>query len=158
MDPLQKPQICPLRVPNEREQLRMERSNRWALVICAPIPLVLLIPVFTTPQDPEVPKFIVMTIAMELGLWLILRFKSWAHAGSGIYFDARCCGCATRLSFCLGSARYGLDRKGAFRCRCKAVNVYETVRDGQVQVGPPPRDSRWFSSVGTLLPRAWPAD
>lgn len=158
MDPLQKPQICPLRVPNEREHRRFVRGSRWSHGINALVPLILLLPILGTPSDPQVPRFIVMLIGMELVILLLYHFGEGQHRSSAIYFDAHCTRCYARLTWRLGSSRYGLDRKGAFRCRCRAAHVYEKRMPAEVVVTVPPPNGRWFSSVGTLLPRAWPAD
>ncbi|MEB3333236.1 MAG: hypothetical protein VKI83_12180 [Synechococcaceae cyanobacterium] len=158
MDPLLQPQLCSLRLPNRSDQARFERQSTVSWLFTALVPLILLIPIIGTPQDPEVPKFIGLLIAMELGIALLFKAGNWSHRTSLIYFDFHCSRCFRQLSWKLGSSRYGLDKRGAIRCGCQAVHSYECLNPQTVEVRPRTGEPRWIRAMARMVPRAWPND
>lgn len=156
MDPLTQSQLCSLRLPNQRDQARFERDSTVSWVFTALVPLILLIPIIGTPQDPEVPKFIGLLIAMELGIALLFRAGNWSHRTSLIYFDFHCRRCFRPLSWKLGSSRYGLDKQGAIRCGCQAVLAYKLINPKTVEVRPRIGETLWIRAMARMVPRAWP--
>lgn len=158
MNPLQQPQLCSLRLPNQRDQARFERDSTVSWVFTALVPLMLLIPIIGTPQDPEVPKFIGLLIAMELVIALLFRAGNWSHRTSLIYFDFHCSRCFRLLSWKLGSSRYGLDKQGAIRCGCQAVLAYKLLNHQTVEVWPRSGEPLWIRAMARMVPRAWLSD
>ena len=158
MKPVPTIQSSSLRTPNRSEHARFEKDGRSGSIVVALIPLIFLIPIIATPRDPEVPKFIALLIGMELGMIALFRVANSWHRTAEIYFDFRCTNCTRQQSWKLGSPRYGLDKRGAMRCRCGCVHRYERVNFRTVQIKQQPTDSWLKKAVLPMVPQAWDAE
>lgn len=148
-------QTCTLRTPEPSEQRRYQRSEGISFLLVSCIPLILLIPVIATPKDPEIPRMIAAMIGMEAFILLVYRRSLFAHKTRRMYFDASCLQCHRKMTWRLGSSKYGLDKKGAFRCRCNAPYSYETIHTESVEVRPRPPQNALMAAIARLVPRAW---
>jgi hypothetical protein len=158
MKPVPNLQTSPLRAPNKLEQTRFEKEGQTIFLFVALIPLLFLIPIIATPNDPEVPKFIAMMVAMELGIVALFRISNSWHRSDKIYFNARCTSCYRMLAWRLGSAKSGLDKRGVMRCRCGALHRYERVNYQMVHIRPQATDGWLRRALSSTIPLAWDAD
>ena len=158
MKPVPDIQTSLLRIPNARESARYEKEGLAVSIFVALIPLLFLIPIIATPNDPEVPKFIALMVGLELFLIAFFRIENRLHRSFKIYFNARCTNCCRLLASRLGNAKYGLDKRGAFRCQCGCLHRYDRVNYRTVQISPLATEGWLKQALGTTIPLAWDAD